>query len=68
MDTPTAPKIVKPSEGKAGSLGSIGVRFMVDTEETQGGGFSLVEHPRCPRVPSPRRCTGTAARTSTPTC
>src|SRR4051794_11871117 len=49
MDTPTAPKIVKPSEGKAGSLGSIGVRFMIDTEETHAGGFSLVEHPLPPR-------------------
>ncbi|HWA54277.1 MAG TPA: cupin domain-containing protein [Solirubrobacterales bacterium] len=50
METPTAPKIVKPSEGKAGSLGSIGVRFMIDTEETHDGGFSLVEHPMPPRA------------------
>src|SRR5262249_19691249 len=32
-----------------GSLGSIGVRFMIDTEETFAGGFSLVEHPLPPR-------------------
>ena len=50
MGTHTAPKIVKPSEGKAGSLGSIGVRFMIDSEETHDGGFSLVEHPMPPRA------------------
>ena len=43
-----APKIVGPRDGKAGSLGSIGVRFMIDTEETFQGGFSLVEHPMSP--------------------
>jgi mannose-6-phosphate isomerase-like protein (cupin superfamily) len=40
-----SPKIVGPQDGKAGSLGSIGVRFMIDGEETHDGGFSLVEHP-----------------------
>src|SRR5690349_11346343 len=40
----TATKVVGPRDGKAGFLGSIGVRFMVDGEEA-GGGFSLVEHP-----------------------
>ena len=45
----SAPKIVGPSDGKAGSLGSIGVRFMIDTDETYNGGFSLVEHPMGPR-------------------
>src|SRR4051794_10140704 len=45
----SAPKIVGPQDGKAGSLGSIGVRFMVDGEETHDGGFSLVEHPMPPR-------------------
>ena len=44
----TAPKIVGPTDGKAGSLGSIGVRFMVPGEDTDGG-FSLVEHPMPPR-------------------
>jgi mannose-6-phosphate isomerase-like protein (cupin superfamily) len=45
----TAAKIVGPRDGKAGSLGSIGVRFMVDGAES-GGGFSLVEHPMGPRM------------------
>ena len=49
MHTHSAPKIVGPRDGKAGSLGSIGVRFMIDTEETHAGGFSLVEHPMPPR-------------------
>jgi mannose-6-phosphate isomerase-like protein (cupin superfamily) len=44
----TKAKIVGPKDGKAGSLGSIGVRFMIDGEET-GGNFSLVEHPMPPR-------------------
>src|SRR3712207_3786641 len=46
----SAPKIVGPQDGKAGMLGSIGVRFMIDTEETFEGGFSLVEHPMPPRA------------------
>ena len=49
MHTSPAPKIVGPRDGKAGSLGSIGVRFMIDTDETYNGGFSLVEHPMGPR-------------------
>ena len=49
MSIHTPPKIVGPKDGKAGSLGSIGVRFMIDTEETFNGGFSLVEHPMGPR-------------------
>ncbi len=49
MHTSPAPKIVGPRDGKAGSLGSIGVRFMIGTEETDNGGFSLVEHPMGPR-------------------
>jgi len=50
MHATSAPKIVGPRDGKAGSLGSIGVRFMIDTEETHAGGFSLVEHPMPPRA------------------
>ncbi len=46
----TAPKILGPRDGKAGSLGSIGVRFMIGAEETDAGGFSLVEHPMAPRA------------------
>jgi mannose-6-phosphate isomerase-like protein (cupin superfamily) len=45
----TAPKIVGPPDGKAGFLGSIGVRFMIDGAET-GERFSLVEHPMSPRA------------------
>jgi mannose-6-phosphate isomerase-like protein (cupin superfamily) len=45
----TAAKVVGPRDGKAGFLGSIGVRFMIDGDET-GGGFSLVEHPMSPRA------------------
>jgi quercetin dioxygenase-like cupin family protein len=41
--------VVGPSDGQAGFLGSIGVRFMVDGDES-GGGFSLVEHPMGPRA------------------
>ena len=50
MHATAAPKIVGPDDGKAGSLGSIGVRFMIDTEETHAGGFSLVEHPMPPHA------------------
>ena len=50
MTTQPAPKVVGPHDGVAGSLGSIGVRFMVDTQEVHAGGFSLVEHPMSPRA------------------
>jgi len=45
----TGAKVVGPRDGKAGFLGSIGVRFMIDGEES-GGGFSLVEHPMSARA------------------
>ena len=45
----TAAKVVGPRDGKAGFLGSIGVRFMIGGEEA-GGGFSLVEHPMSPHA------------------
>ena len=45
----TGAKVVGPGDGKAGTLGMIGVRFMVDGDES-GGGFSLVEHPMPPRT------------------
>ena len=48
MET-TAPKIISPQDGKAGFLGSIGVRFMIDGDETDQG-FSLVEHPMSPHA------------------
>ena len=47
MASAAGPKIVGPHDGKAGSLGSIGVRFILDAEA--GGRFSLVEHPMPPR-------------------
>ena len=43
MSVSTA-KIVGPADGKAGFLGSIGVRFMIDGSEADQR-FSLVEHP-----------------------
>jgi mannose-6-phosphate isomerase-like protein (cupin superfamily) len=42
-------RVIGPTDGKSGFLGSIGVRFMIDGEEA-GGGFSLVEHPMSPRA------------------
>src|SRR5215210_2596718 len=48
METTGGVKIVGPRDGKAGTLGSIGVRFMIDGGETDGT-FSLVEHPMPPR-------------------
>jgi quercetin dioxygenase-like cupin family protein len=43
MET-TAARVVGPRDGKAGFLGSIGVRFMIDGAEA-GERLSLVEHP-----------------------
>jgi quercetin dioxygenase-like cupin family protein len=40
----TAARVLGQKDGEAGFLGSIGVRFMIDGDES-GGGFSLVEHP-----------------------
>ncbi|HEV3227993.1 MAG TPA: cupin domain-containing protein, partial [Solirubrobacteraceae bacterium] len=48
MET-AAVKVVGPGDGTAGFLGTIGVRFMVDGDES-GGGFSLVEHPMSARA------------------
>lgn len=44
-----APKVLGPRDGVAGFLGSIGVRFMINGNES-GGGFSLIEHPMAPRA------------------
>ena len=49
MGATTKAKLVGPKDGKAGFLGSIGVRFMIDGDETDQG-FSLVEHPMSPRA------------------
>ena len=43
------PKVLGPLDGSSGFLGSMGVRFMVDGDES-GGGFSLVEHPMSARA------------------
>jgi mannose-6-phosphate isomerase-like protein (cupin superfamily) len=40
----TALRVLGGTDGKAGFLGSIGVRFMIEGETTAGG-FALVEHP-----------------------
>jgi mannose-6-phosphate isomerase-like protein (cupin superfamily) len=42
-------KVIGPEDGKAGFLGTIGVRFMISGDES-GGGFSLLEHPMSPRA------------------
>jgi hypothetical protein len=44
-----AARVLGPKDGKAGFLGSMGVRFMVDGLAS-GGGFSLVEHPMSARA------------------
>jgi len=45
----TAAKVVGANDGKAGFLGSIGVRFMIDGAEADER-FSLVEHPLSARA------------------
>src|SRR5580765_4573029 len=45
----TTATVLGSQDGKAGFLGSIGVRFMIDGEDS-GGGFSLVEHPMSARA------------------
>jgi mannose-6-phosphate isomerase-like protein (cupin superfamily) len=49
MATEIAPRIVGPTDGKAGILATIGVRFMIGAEDTDAR-FSLVEHPMPPRA------------------
>ena len=48
METMTT-RVVGPRDGKAGFLGSIGVRFMIDGEDADER-FSLVEHPMSARA------------------
>ena len=45
----TKPRVLGPNDGKAGFLGSIGVRFMIDGGEADNR-FSLVEHPMSARA------------------
>ena len=49
FDANQGPRIVRPTEGKAVDLRSVGVRFLAWSEET-GGGFSFVEHPIPPKT------------------
>ena len=42
-------RVLGPKDGKTGSLGGVGVRFMVGGTES-GGTFALVEHPLEPRA------------------
>ena len=49
MQMAGAARVLGPQDGKAGFLGTVGVRFMVDGKEA-GGGFSLVEHPMSGRA------------------
>ena len=48
MEASTA-RVLGPTDGKLGFLGSIGVRFMIDGVEADDR-FSLVEHPMGPRA------------------
>jgi quercetin dioxygenase-like cupin family protein len=45
----TAPRVLGPTDGELGFLGSIGVRFMIDGAEADDR-FSLVEHPMSARA------------------
>ena len=49
MNATATAKVLGPEDGKAGFLGSIGVRFMIDGHEADER-FSLVEHPMSPRA------------------
>ena len=44
-----AARVLGPTDGEAGRLGGIGVRFMIDGSQSDGD-FSLVEHPMPPRA------------------
>ena len=49
MEATATARVLGPHDGKAGFLGSIGVRFMIDGDEA-GERFSLVEHPMSARA------------------
>jgi len=49
METATTARVLGPRDGRAGFLGSIGVRFMIDGDEADER-FSLVEHPMSARA------------------
>ena len=46
---PSSARALGPNDGRAGFLGSMGVRFVIDGGDS-GGAFSLVEHPMSPRA------------------
>src|SRR5437588_12999320 len=48
MET-TAARVLGPDDGKAGSLGTIAVRFLIDGQDA-GERFALDEHPMAPRA------------------
>jgi quercetin dioxygenase-like cupin family protein len=48
MDAPRA-KVLKSTDGPAGRLGGMGVRFLIGGNDSDGG-FALVEHPMPPRA------------------
>jgi len=45
----TTARVLGPQDGKAGFIGSIGVRFMISGADT-GGRFALIEHPLAARA------------------
>ena len=49
MEATATARVLGPSDGKAGFLGSIGVRFIIDGSEADER-FSLVEHPMSARA------------------
>lgn len=49
MAVTDAARVLGPSDGRAGFLGSIGVRFMIDGETSEEA-FALVEHPMSPHA------------------
>ena len=49
MVAPRRPRVVGPQDGRLGSLGSIGVRFLLGGLDADGR-FALVEHPMPPRA------------------
>lgn len=49
FDASQGPRVVRAQDGTAFDLRSLGVRFMVWSQES-GGGFSLIEHPIPPRT------------------
>ena len=61
MEATAPPGSSARATAQEGFLGSIGVRFMIDGAEAGRGSRS--SSTRCPRGRSPRRCTGTRART-----